>query len=347
MFFSGLLRKSRCRRLRPGFTLIELLVVIAIIAILIALLLPAVQQAREAARRSTCRSNLKQIGIALHDYHDTHGSFPPGWIRDFTSDPGVRVSAWGWTVFLLPFIDQGSLYDKLNPGTNALAAVARNETGPVPNRGLLTTTIPVLRCPSDDWASPNPGKTLPGGTWGNVTGNRVGTSNYPACKGFFENRDDPANVGGSSSHRNNGVMYGNSSIKFRDIRDGSSNTFAVGERAGGDGKNAATWIGSTGLGSAGNCSAQVRTKLNHPVATTRAGFSSVHEGGAYFVMCDGAVKFISENVESAANGAGQGGLATSAGRAQTSFNNKVGGMGIYQHLGVRDDKQDVSGFARR
>ncbi|MFG0295400.1 MAG: DUF1559 domain-containing protein, partial [Maioricimonas sp. JB045] len=103
---------------RRGFTLIELLVVIAIIAILVALLLPAVQQAREAARRSQCKNNLKQIGLALHNYHDTHGSFPPGYIARYVSatDPASAETGPGfaWGTMILPFLDQSPTYNQLN-----------------------------------------------------------------------------------------------------------------------------------------------------------------------------------------------------------------------------------------
>src|SRR6187401_2658539 len=100
-------------RIRRGFTLIELLVVIAIIAILIALLLPAVQQAREAARRSQCKNNLKQIGIALHNYHDTFNALPPGW---------VQTNRWGWGTMVLPGLDQAPLYNSLSSFAGTTAA---------------------------------------------------------------------------------------------------------------------------------------------------------------------------------------------------------------------------------
>ena len=126
-------------RKRKGFTLIELLVVIAIIAILVALLLPAVQQAREAARRTQCKNNLKQLGLAFHNYHDVHRTFPPGWINDHTrwqTTGGASVNShhgnaeddaqWAWSVFLMPFIDQAPAFNTL--GVNDQRADAAVET---------------------------------------------------------------------------------------------------------------------------------------------------------------------------------------------------------------------------
>src|SRR6201996_1630152 len=114
---------SRLRRSK-GFTLIELLVVIAIIAVLIALLLPAVEQAREAARRTQCKNNLKQMGLALHNYHDTNNTFPPGWIGQSTA----AYSGFGWNTMLLPSIDQGPLYNSLAQSSipNMLTGLAAN-----------------------------------------------------------------------------------------------------------------------------------------------------------------------------------------------------------------------------
>src|SRR3954454_25192238 len=109
--------KCSTSTVRRGFTLIELLVVIAIIAILIALLLPAVQQAREAARRTQCKNNLKQIGLALHNYHDTCNSFPPGWINTWASNPprsNFPGNSWGWNAMILPMMDQGNVYNQIN-----------------------------------------------------------------------------------------------------------------------------------------------------------------------------------------------------------------------------------------
>jgi prepilin-type N-terminal cleavage/methylation domain-containing protein len=153
---------------RRGFTLIELLVVIAIIAILIALLLPAVQQAREAARRTQCKNNLKQIGLALHNYHDAHDCFPFGWggTRPATGSPGYSAISQ-----LLPFFDQAPLYNTIN-----FSLPLTDPANDVPRRQEL----PILRCPSDfDNPQPNAG----------------GAINYMANKGSNHLWQDPNQIG--------------------------------------------------------------------------------------------------------------------------------------------------------
>ncbi|OYW13961.1 MAG: hypothetical protein B7Z55_16195, partial [Planctomycetales bacterium 12-60-4] len=127
---------------RRGFTLIELLVVIAIIAILIALLLPAVQQAREAARRSQCVNNLKQLGLAIHNYHDNFNAFPPGWIGVTNRTPDTEGnSGFAWGAHLLPQLDQSPLYGRLN--------FNRECYDPAFNAVAMSTVLPAFRCPSD------------------------------------------------------------------------------------------------------------------------------------------------------------------------------------------------------
>ncbi len=127
---------------RRAFTLIELLVVIAIIAILVALLLPAVQQAREAARRSSCKNNLKQLGLAIHNYHDTYRTMPPGVVDDFTD------SIWGWGALILPFVEQGPVYDALRVG-NIPLGVRMTPGNALDQLSVLQTPISTYRCPSD------------------------------------------------------------------------------------------------------------------------------------------------------------------------------------------------------
>ena len=140
---------------KSGFTLIELLVVIAIIAVLIALLLPAVQQAREAARRSQCKNNLKQIGLALHNYHDTANKFPSGFVTRAWPSPGTgattELSCWSWGAMILPYIDQAPMYNTLQVGTLSLAA---NLAAGGAQATAATTPLSGFMCPSEYGAKP-------------------------------------------------------------------------------------------------------------------------------------------------------------------------------------------------
>lgn len=302
-----------------GFTLIELLVVIAIIAILIALLLPAVQQAREAARRTQCKNNLKQIGLAMHNYHDIFNTLPPGYITRFAN---VIVSGeqgvYGWGAFILPQVEQANLYATLNVGNVPLQTNVGSAAGLV----ALQTPQPNFRCPSDTGPILNNFKSTLAGApnWYNrfvtSTGTdeiAIATSNYVMAAGTGSSTTPPATPGTTTTPPL-GVGFSNSKINFRDITDGTSNTILVGERAWKYGQvtaGAATVVGfsaslnlqdtnngvkTAGLGAIGigydgiNWSA---TNADHQPR----GFSSVHVGGAQFVMCDGAVRFISENVD--------------------------------------------------
>ncbi|MDQ3331057.1 MAG: DUF1559 domain-containing protein, partial [Planctomycetota bacterium] len=166
-------------RRRLGFTLIELLVVIAIIAVLIALLLPAVQQAREAARRSQCLNNLKQIGLALHNYHDTHLAFPPGWIGadQVTGAHDVEgMNGFGWGTMVLPYVEQNNLYQQFR----FPLSIVDDVVGPPTNKSLLATKIPVFECPSDPhentWEIEPEGGGAPIAT--------LGVANYVGLFGF-------------------------------------------------------------------------------------------------------------------------------------------------------------------
>lgn len=192
-------------RRRRGFTLIELLVVIAIIAILVSLLLPAVQQAREAARRTQCRNNLKQVGLAMHNYHDAHGCFPFGQLDSPNGYSAISQ--------MLPYFDQVNVYDLIN-----FSVPYNNPANQVP----FMTEIPLLRCPSDvSLALSNVG----------------GTINYMANKGNGIVWGDPTgpNLGMPAQ---NGVFYYHSRVRMADIIDGSSNTAAFSERLLADGNNA-------------------------------------------------------------------------------------------------------------
>ncbi len=289
---------------RRGFTLIELLVVIAIIAILIALLLPAVQQAREAARRSTCKNNLKQIGLALHNYHDTHRVFPPGWVSRDTNGDASNLLAWGY--FILPFMDQAPLYKSINPnirwieGSNSSGFSGVTSVVPA-----ATTKIPAFSCPSDTQGLTN----LEYGP-----NFRIGKSNY-VCSYSPGAWNATSSTGSASGAW--GPFQRNSNVRMRDFDDGTSNTFLIGERNSKT-SQAAFWIGTTKEGTGTNrngywpfvsaltrnfqwdsgSSANVfgnRYLINSGYAWA---FSSLHTGGAHFVFGDGRVRFISENIDS-------------------------------------------------
>ncbi len=283
----------RARR-SSAFTLIELLVVIAIIAILIALLLPAVQQAREAARRSNCKNNLKQIGLGLHNYHSTHKTFPPGFIDD---TPVVDNKAqWAWGAMLLPYMDQANLFNEL--GVNDRTPdQAENAIG----AGPFQTVLAAYRCPS------SPGEDL---VPEDASGACViecqrsfltfdvefpALSNYVAVNGSVDDVTEDAVA--------NGMFYGNSNVSIRDITDGTSNVTAIGER--GIRNGAGAWFGVRDTNGSGDRSVALvvgaTSGAMNPQQTADADgleivFSSFHDGGAHFLMGDGAVRFISENI---------------------------------------------------
>ena len=326
-----------------GFTLIELLVVIAIIAILIALLLPAVQQAREAARRTQCKSNLKQIGIAIHNYSDTFGSFPPGCISATNSaDPPSGPQQWGWGVFIMPMIEQDNLYTTLDP-TNRTLVDTLNDTNPndgTPDRTIVQTRIEVYRCPSDrtkDTVQGTPQTVDFDGTAATGTNFFGGTSNYVGAGAFaaLDIIEHPS-----------GPLYRNSATTFADMIDGSSNTFLVGEKD--FDCSAGVWAGVRNDGGPGPrginyVTGRVSIPLNFKSQRTGnnscvEGFSSSHPGGAQFLFGDGAVAFISENINFSNSNANVGDSTGLAG----NFNHA--NLGTYQRLGLMDDEQPVSDF---
>lgn len=287
---------------RKAFTLIELLVVIAIIATLVAILLPAVQQAREAARRSNCQNNLKQIGLALHNYHDVHTVLPPGVVVDTVLQPNSsQIGIWGWGAFILPFIDQAAAYDVLNPGPNRLSdLVARPNTDPA--YIALQTPMKSFRCPSDNGPDLNTRSERDVKNSSNAGDTPLALSNYAAINSFrFMVPDSGAS----------GAFYVNSQVRFRDINDGLSNVVLVGERTwdlvqvDDIESRAANVFGSSGWGNVNfglPCVlAAPRDKINVPVGPSGAGsqmtLSSQHAGGVQVVMGDGAVRFVSENIQ--------------------------------------------------
>jgi prepilin-type N-terminal cleavage/methylation domain-containing protein/prepilin-type processing-associated H-X9-DG protein len=307
-----------------GFTLIELLVVIAIIGILVALLLPAVQAAREAARRMQCSNNLKQLGVAMHNYHDTFKVLPPGFM--VLNEKKEINGGWAWPVFLMPFIEQSPLQDKLSATKYTLNEVSSDPL----LQPMLQVPLHVLKCPS---STVPPLREYLGGT-----GIMVSTANYTCCRGFFRYSGQV-----HLTKPNNGVFYGESATRFANITDGLSNTIALGERTmlrvhRQDPKRWPSWCGPGGLsptkGVASTVSSSVYEKMNHP--TDMHLFSSDHTGGANFCFADGSVHFLSETIDSNSGGVSP----TNAGNHSDFVRAAVQGqVGTYQLLGVRNDGQ--------
>ena len=293
---------------RRGFTLIELLVVIAIIAVLIALLLPAVQQAREAARRSQCKNNLKQLGLGLANYHDTYGMYPIGGTGGCCAVP----PALGFIPRMLPFLDQGPLFNQINFSLGDATA----QTLPNGQRvGLLTLTV--LVCPSDG-SNQNPlngwGQTSYDGSLGSQGNVSVsGSCNpYQTFAQFVNpNNGDTLNSGQISGM---GSRDG-PSIRIRDVTDGTSNTIHMGEVLPSCNDHAAGGLWhSNGMGNFHSstivpindfttCSWATANQIRVAGCTNPNnwniswGFRSRHTGGAHFVFADGSVKFLSENID--------------------------------------------------
>lgn len=283
---------TKIRPARGGFTLIELLVVIAIIAILVAILLPAVQQAREAARRSQCKNNLKQIGLALHNYHDLHKALPPGWImvENGVAEPHEGISGAGWATFLLPMVDEQNLYELFDP--NVDISQPENDT-------FRTKNVTGYRCPSDPspelwtiFSEDDPNIALADLPTGNYVGS-FGTEEFPG-HGAASVPPTPADMG-----IGDGALYLNSSTNFRDFTDGPSNTILVGERkTDTDQEWHSTWVGVVPEGE--ESIARILGIADH-VPNAPDGhfddFSSHHAGGAQFVFGDGRVLFLSTSID--------------------------------------------------
>jgi len=303
---------------RKGFTLIELLVVIAIIAILIALLLPAVQQAREAARRSQCKNNLKQLGLAMHNYLDTHGVFPyASTFSDAASgaDRGetyLRANAKScWFQQILPFIDQAPLYNQFDFNRDI-----NDNNG---NRALITDKFfSVATCPSNPLASN--GRRVDGTNFADVS---VGTQSgmYRPSAGPDRNdggakdcnmqtfcwKDSGGVQGGwRRPHQNpsgsRGMFCrGVSNFSTRDVTDGTSNTIMIGEAKPHFNQFGSIWAINVPnnhfhlkINSSFLASREVDESVGWQDAT---GYASYHEGGAQFMLVDGSVHFISENID--------------------------------------------------
>lgn len=317
---------------RFAFTLIELLVVIAIIAILIALLLPAVQQAREAARRTQCRNNLKQIGLAIHNYHDNFGQFPQNY--EATANAASNASSISWITASLPYFDQAPLYNQLN-FNDTLEAGGSNQRNALDNaqaRVVRATVLSALLCPSNPQAAKGSfAGNYSGGGWhgngrdipGSARTDYVGNMGF-VWTGWKDCGDDAVplgtpwidpntfyNDGGGNLPRLHGVFWWKGTAKIADIVDGTSNTVGVFEshhwntskRFPSEQNKAAAWF--TPIGAIEVMQKPINFAPGDVVGapndnggedTRCSSFSSTHVGGAHALLVDGSVRFISENI---------------------------------------------------
>jgi prepilin-type N-terminal cleavage/methylation domain-containing protein/prepilin-type processing-associated H-X9-DG protein len=311
---------------RQAFTLIELLVVIAIIGILIGLLLPAVQKVREAAARMSCTNNLKQIGLALHGYHDANNSFPSGYVdgnTDPNSTPDNDVGpGWGWASMILPYVEQGNVYNQINFSQGV---------GVGSNTAISQKSLTTFQCPSDPYQQAFP---VYDSSFSNPIA-RVAHGNYVGCNGWEEcfsgagGNPQPGGgadgLSGTYGQAGVGLFYRNSHNRMANVTDGLSNTIIAGERSGNHAPS--TWTGAVARGRCpawmavqppspyspppgpaydnadfgealvlSHCNATHTPNADFPIFDPDT-FYSFHTGGANFLFGDGSVHFLTSGID--------------------------------------------------
>jgi prepilin-type N-terminal cleavage/methylation domain-containing protein/prepilin-type processing-associated H-X9-DG protein len=305
-------------RLRPAFTLVELLVVIAILAVLIGLLVPAVQKVREAANKAKCQNNLRQIALGLHDYHDTYKVLPQGEAFEYPT------FYWSWLAQLLPFVEQGPLYDKAYAWASGTGGAPGGyswwpwgdfwDSPPqTPANPALNVTVPIFLCPSDQ-------RNL---VTGSVTDFEVGGTFLGQASFALTSYQGNAGITGDfSDPAPQGVLFWQSHVRLTDVTDGTSQTILVGERPPDSDLVYGWWFAGAGFDGSGigaqlNGAAEVNylntlntlqgefpgVNCQNPQDLQFKGgsvqdpcmqlhFWSQHTGGANFAFCDGSVQFI-------------------------------------------------------
>lgn len=309
---------------RKGFTVVELLAVAGCISVLTALLLPSIQDARSAALRSQCQNNLKYIGLSLHNYHDVYNAFPPGWVSRYRD--GESEAGFGWQAKLLPYLEQTTLYEKLN----------MNDPMTEPE-GLLTESVKLYLCPEDTEApKQNPfrggyGTSSYSGLMGTRAPHRWSDgrmeSFWPGAVATFasgqygqgepkETRPkQPMKMSDSLQATPDGIFGWNSNVGMRHLTDGTSNTMMVSERS-----SISGWGIWAGVG-ANRFENDVVTDVSYqsPLNQSLTGFSSAHTEGMFVCIADGSVKFMSSAIDSNSEG------------------------GVLQFLGTRSGGEVISG----
>ncbi len=303
----------RIHKRQSGFTLVELLVVIAIIGVLVALLLPAIQAAREAARRTQCTNNLKQIGLALQNYHAAKNTFPPGYIWKYGAPEGNEHDPrgnWSWGALIMPYMELSSLYQNLDVNKRTLS----ENIDIASNLYAMQSLFPMFRCPTDEGPATNTARPFDGIS---TSGQYLTLSNYIGVNGCDLLRRVP------EGPQRAGIFHEDDGTPIKKITDGTSNTLMVGERTWrrvvqGTNKTddiiagAATLLGIRGrrewsiygvADSMGDGSFKINysggpaTDFTLAQQRSMRAYGSEHVGGAMFALADGSTRFIDESID--------------------------------------------------